>query len=245
MQTLFGCDTRPNVCIDSMQGFDAAVAAGAHEVAIFGAASEAFSQKNINCSIEESLERFRPVCNKAHDLGIRVRGCVLLSCRVFISTCAELMDDACICASYVSCVLGCPYQGPVSPEIVASVAKKMYDMGCYEISLGDTIGVGNPGTLAVFSPLSASMHTDSSLPCFRLYVVSVSAASTLDMLRATKEVVPVERLAVHFHDTYGQALSNILIALQVRLFLPQRIHSVWMGTLDSYPVDRSFECHSL
>uniref|UniRef100_K3XAW7 hydroxymethylglutaryl-CoA lyase n=1 Tax=Globisporangium ultimum (strain ATCC 200006 / CBS 805.95 / DAOM BR144) TaxID=431595 RepID=K3XAW7_GLOUD len=146
------------VLTPNIKGFDAAVAAGAHEVAIFGAASEAFSQKNINCSIEESLERFRPVCDKAHDLGIRVRG-------------------------YVSCVLGCPYQGPVAPETVASVAKKMYDMGCYEISLGDTIGVGNP-------------------------------ASTLDMLRATKAVVPVERLAVHFHDTYGQALSNILVALQ-------------------------------
>ncbi|KUF92662.1 hypothetical protein AM588_10003751 [Phytophthora nicotianae] len=133
-------------------------AAGAKEVAIFGAASEAFSQKNINCSIEESLERFRPVCEKANTLGIRVRG-------------------------YVSCVLGCPYQGPVEPSTVAAVALKMLEMGCYEVSLGDTIGVGNP-------------------------------ASTLAMLQATKQVVPVDRLAVHFHDTYGQALSNILIALQ-------------------------------
>ncbi|KAG7381403.1 3-hydroxymethyl-3-methylglutaryl-CoA lyase [Phytophthora pseudosyringae] len=140
------------------QGLDGAVAAGAKEVAIFGAASEAFSQKNINCSIAESLERFRPVCEKAGSLGIHVRG-------------------------YVSCVLGCPYQGPVQPSAVAAVAIKMLEMGCYEVSLGDTIGVGNP-------------------------------ASTLAMLQATKQVVPVERLAVHFHNTYGQALSNILIALQ-------------------------------
>ncbi|GLE00793.1 hypothetical protein PINS_up009581 [Pythium insidiosum] len=107
---------------------------------------------------KESLERFQPVCDEAQKLGIRVRG-------------------------YVSCVLGCPYQGSVDPATVAAVAKKMFDMGCYEISLGDTIGIGNP-------------------------------ASTLHMLRATKDVVPVEKLAVHFHDTYGQALSNILIALQ-------------------------------
>ncbi|KAF4320941.1 hypothetical protein BBO99_00000730 [Phytophthora kernoviae] len=143
---------------ECVQGFDSAVAAGAQEVAIFGSASEAFSQKNINCSIEESLERFRPVCEKANDLGIRVRG-------------------------YVSCVLSCPYQGPVEPSAVAAVALKMHEMGCYEVSLGDTIGVGNP-------------------------------ASTLAMLQATKQVVPVDRLAVHFHDTYGQALPNILIALQ-------------------------------
>ncbi|DBA01104.1 TPA: hypothetical protein N0F65_001732 [Lagenidium giganteum] len=146
------------VLTPNLKGFESAIEAGAHEVAIFGAASEAFSKKNINCTIEESLERFRPVCDKAHDLGIRVR-------------------------AYVSCVLGCPYQGEVDPSTVAEVAKKMLDMGCYEISLGDTIGVGTP-------------------------------ASTLKMLRATKEVVPTERLAVHFHDTYGQALSNILVALQ-------------------------------
>ncbi|ETK92887.1 hypothetical protein, variant [Phytophthora nicotianae] len=146
------------VLTPNIKGFDSAVAAGAKEVAIFGAASEASSQKNINCSIEESLERFRPVCEKANTLGIRVRG-------------------------YVSCVLGCPYQGPVEPSTVAAVALKMLEMGCYEVSLGDTIGVGNP-------------------------------ASTLAMLQATKQVVPVDRLAVHFHDTYGQALSNILIALQ-------------------------------
>ncbi|TMW64311.1 hypothetical protein Poli38472_012933 [Pythium oligandrum] len=146
------------VLTPNLKGFESAVAAGAHEVAIFGAASEAFSKKNINCSIDESLERFRPVCDQAKELGIRVRG-------------------------YVSCVLGCPYEGHVAPEVVADVAQKMFDMGCYEISLGDTIGIGNP-------------------------------KSTLEMLRATKAVVPVENLAVHFHDTYGQALSNILIALQ-------------------------------
>ncbi|OWZ15314.1 Hydroxymethylglutaryl-CoA lyase [Phytophthora megakarya] len=146
------------VLTPNIKGFGNAVAAGAEEVAIFGAASEAFSQKNINCSIEESLERFRPVCDKAESLGIRVRG-------------------------YVSCVLGCPYQGSVDPSAVAAVAEKMLEMGCYEVSLGDTIGVGNP-------------------------------ASTLAMLEAAKQVVPVDRLAVHFHDTYGQALSNTLIALQ-------------------------------
>ncbi len=130
------------------------------EVAVFGAASESFSRKNINCSINESLDRFQPVCEKARSLGIRVRG-------------------------YVSCVLGCPYEGPIDPTAVAFVAKKLLDMGCYEISLGDTIGIGTPG-------------------------------STLAMLQAAKEVVPVAQLAVHFHDTYGQALANILVALQVR-----------------------------
>uniref|UniRef100_M4BUD1 hydroxymethylglutaryl-CoA lyase n=1 Tax=Hyaloperonospora arabidopsidis (strain Emoy2) TaxID=559515 RepID=M4BUD1_HYAAE len=146
------------VLTPNINGFDSAVEVGATEVAIFGAASEAFSKKNINCSIDESLERFRPVCEKASRLGIRVRG-------------------------YVSCVLGCPYQGSVGPDAVAAIAREMLEMGCYEVSLGDTIGVGNP-------------------------------ASTLAMLQAAKQVVPVEQLAVHFHDTYGQALSNVLIALQ-------------------------------
>ncbi|CAI5729429.1 unnamed protein product [Peronospora effusa] len=146
------------VLTPNLKGFDHAVEAGANEVAIFGAASEAFSHKNINCSIQESLERFQPVCEKADGLGIRVRG-------------------------YVSCVVGCPYQGSVEPSAVADVALKMLEMGCYEVSLGDTIGIGNP-------------------------------ASTLAMLQAVKQVVPVENLAVHFHDTYGQALANILVALQ-------------------------------
>ncbi|KAF1318508.1 Hydroxymethylglutaryl-coa lyase, partial [Globisporangium splendens] len=170
------------VLTPNIKGFDAAVAAGAHEVAIFGAASEAFSQKNINCSIEESLERFRPVCDKAHDLGIRVRGCELAYMILWGVFCVGA-NEICTC--------------PVSPEVVASVAKKMYDMGCYEISLGDTIGVGNP------EPDTVALDT-----------ICIASASTLDMLRATKAVVPVERLAVHFHDTYGQALSNILVALQ-------------------------------
>lgn len=127
------------------------------------------------------------------------------------------------CYSYVSCVLGCPYQGPVPAEAVAAVAKKMYDMGCYEISLGDTIGVGNPGTPVIVFPCIGWLHSfiHNSLS----HCVLNCAASTLEMLRATKQVVPVEHLAVHFHDTYGQALSNILVALQVRLVIHLSIHS--------------------
>ena len=107
------------VLAPNLKGFEAARAAGASEVAIFGAASEAFSKKNINCSIAESLERFRPVAEAARKAGVKVRG-------------------------YVSCVLGCPYEGEVAPERVADVAAALYDMGCYEVSLGDTIGVGTP-----------------------------------------------------------------------------------------------------
>lgn len=108
------------VLTPNLKGFEAALAAGATEVAIFGAASEAFSKKNINCSIAESLERFRPVADAAREAGVKVRG-------------------------YISCVLGCPYEGEVAPEKVAEVAKALFDMGCYEISLGDTIGTGTPG----------------------------------------------------------------------------------------------------
>src|SRR5258706_7508480 len=108
------------VLTPNLKGFEAARAAGAQEVAVFGAASEAFSMKNINCSIAESLERFAPVVAQAKEHGIRVRG-------------------------YVSCVLGCPYEGEVKPERVAEVAGALFDMGCYEVSLGDTIGVGTPG----------------------------------------------------------------------------------------------------
>jgi isopropylmalate/homocitrate/citramalate synthase len=108
------------VLTPNLKGFEAARAAGATEVAIFGAASEAFSRKNINCSIAESLERFRPITEAARQAGIKVRG-------------------------YVSCVLGCPYEGEVAPERVADVASALYEMGCYEVSLGDTIGVGTPG----------------------------------------------------------------------------------------------------
>lgn len=141
----------------NLQGYQSARAAGADEVAIFGAASEAFSQKNINCSVAESLARFAPVLAAAKTDGIRVRG-------------------------YVSCVVGCPYQGEVAPAEVAKVAKALLDMGCYEISLGDTIGVGTP----------AKVHA---------------------MLDAVLAVVPVSQVAVHFHDTYGQALTNIYAAL--------------------------------
>ncbi len=141
----------------NLQGYQAAVAAKADEVAIFGAASEAFSQKNINCSIAESLARFEPIMQQAKTDGIRVRG-------------------------YVSCVVGCPYQGDVAPSEVARVAKALLDMGCYEISLGDTIGVGTP-------------------------------TKVLAMLDAVLAVVPAAQVAVHFHDTYGQALTNIYAAL--------------------------------
>uniref|UniRef100_A0A8C1XUF6 hydroxymethylglutaryl-CoA lyase n=1 Tax=Cyprinus carpio TaxID=7962 RepID=A0A8C1XUF6_CYPCA len=146
------------VLTPNLKGFQAAMKAGAKEVAIFGAASELFSKKNINCSVDESLVRFEEVMRAANQEGVPVRG-------------------------YVSCVLGCPYEGKVSPNKVADVAKRLYSMGCYEISLGDTIGVGTPGGMT-------------------------------EMLNAVKKEVPVEALAVHCHDTYGQALANILVALQ-------------------------------
>lgn len=142
----------------NMQGFDAAMAVNATEVAIFGAASESFSQTNINCSIDESLARFEPIMTAAKKMNIKVRG-------------------------YVSCVVGCPYEGDIEPEKVAEVAEKLFNMGCYEISLGDTIGVGTP-------------------------------ASVQKMIHAVSLRVPIEKLAVHFHDTYGQALTNIYSALQ-------------------------------
>ena len=142
----------------NMKGFEAAIAAKADEVAIFAAASESFSQKNINCSIDESIERFIPVLEAAKKAGVNVRG-------------------------YVSCVVGCPYDGYIAPEKVALVAEKLFKLGCYEISLGDTIGVGTP-------------------------------ASVTKMLQAVSARVPKAKLAVHFHDTYGQALTNIYAALQ-------------------------------
>jgi hydroxymethylglutaryl-CoA lyase len=152
------------VLTPNLKGFEAARAAGATEVAIFGAASEAFSRRNINCSIAESLERFRPVVEGAKGAGVKVRG-------------------------YVSCVLGCPYEGEVAPQRVADVAGALYEMGCYEVSLGDTIGVGTPG-------------------------------KTKAMLEACARRVPLERLAGHYHDTYGQALANIYASLEfgVRTF---------------------------
>lgn len=147
------------VLTPNLKGFQAAVAAGAKEVSIFGAASELFTKKNINCSIDESLQRFSDVLDAAKAAGIPVRG-------------------------YVSCVLGCPYEGKVAPVKVAEVSKKLYTMGCYEISLGDTIGVGTPGSMK-------------------------------EMLSAVMKEVPVGALAVHCHDTYGQALANTLVALQM------------------------------
>ncbi len=146
------------VLVPNEKGLDAALAAGAREIAIFGAASETFSQKNINCSIAESIERFAPVAERALKAGVRVRG-------------------------YVSCVLGCPYEGFVPREKVAEVSAALFDLGCYEISLGDTIGVGTP-------------------------------RAAREMLRAVAERVPLPQLAVHFHDTYGQAVANIYACLE-------------------------------
>jgi hydroxymethylglutaryl-CoA lyase len=141
----------------NLKGLEGALAAKADEVAVFGAASESFSQKNINCSIAESLDRFAPVMEQAKAAGVPVRG-------------------------YVSCVLGCPYEGEIAPSAVAEVAARLYAMGCYEISLGDTIGTGTP-------------------------------AKAQAMIAAVAERVPVEKTAVHFHDTYGQALANLYAAL--------------------------------
>ena len=142
----------------NLKGLEGAIAANTPEVAVFAAASEAFSQKNINCSIAESLERFRPLMEQAQAAGIRVRG-------------------------YVSTVLGCPYQGEIDPAQVAAVSRALLDMGCYEISLGDTIGKG--------TPLKAKR-----------------------MLEAVAREVPMDRLAAHFHDTYGQALANLYAVLE-------------------------------
>jgi len=137
----------------NLRGFEDAVAAGVKEVAVFAAASEAFSQRNINCSISESLERFAPIMATAKQHGVSVRG-------------------------YVSCVLGCPYEGDIAPEQVAAVARELYAMGCYEVSLGDTIGTGTAGaTRRLFEVVGAQ--------------------------------VPRDKLAGHFHDTYGQAIANI------------------------------------
>ncbi|EXF42986.1 hydroxymethylglutaryl-CoA lyase [Pseudomonas sp. BAY1663] len=141
----------------NMQGLEAAIEAGVKEVAMFGAASEAFSQKNINCSIAESLARFAPLLEAARVNGIQVRG-------------------------YVSCVLGCPYEGEIDPEQVAQVAHELFAMGCYEVSLGDTIGTGTPG-------------------------------KTRQLIERVGRRVPHDKLAGHFHDTYGQALANIYASL--------------------------------
>lgn len=151
--------TRYPVLVPNLQGFEAAHAAGADEIAVFGAASETFSRKNINCSIAQSLERFRPVVATARAKGVRVRG-------------------------YVSCVVGCPYEGTIRPDAVAQVARELHAMGCFEVSLGDTIGVGTP-------------------------------RATAAMLQAVMDEVPQAALAIHAHDTYGQALANVLTALEL------------------------------
>lgn len=145
------------VLVPNEKGLDAAIEAGAREVAIFAAASEAFSRKNINCSIAESIERFRPVSERALASGIKLRG-------------------------YVSCVLGCPYQGDVPVNDVVGVAEALERLGCYEVSLGDTIGVGTPGKARA-------------------------------LVKAVADVVPMEHIAVHFHDTFGQALANLVTVL--------------------------------
>ena len=161
-RVLAGITRRPGVAyqvlVPNVTGLEAAVAAGATEVSVFGSASETFSQKNINCSVAESLERFARVIAAAGKKGIRVRGAV-------------------------SCALGCPYEGEIAPAAVADLAERMLMLGCYEIFLGDTIGVGTP-------------------------------AKAQAMVDAVAKKVPREKLAVHFHDTYGQALANILAVLE-------------------------------
>jgi hydroxymethylglutaryl-CoA lyase len=146
------------VLVPNLQGFEAARAAGATEVAIFTAASESFTRKNINCSISESWDRYEPVLAAAQAADVPVRG-------------------------YISCALTCPYEGDVAPEAVADVADRLFRMGCYEVSLGDTIGAGTP----------VRVH---------------------NLLDTVLERVPAGNLGVHFHDTYGQALANVLAALQ-------------------------------
>jgi hydroxymethylglutaryl-CoA lyase len=147
-----------HVLVPNERGYEAARAAGAKVISVFAAASEGFSRANINCSIAESIERFKPVVARAKADGIRVRG-------------------------YISCVLGCPFDGEVKPQAVADVAKKLWELGCYEVSLGDTIGVGTP-------------------------------VKARQMLRAVSGAVPMTNLAMHFHDTYGQALANLYAGME-------------------------------
>jgi len=155
-------DPKPGVSypmlVPNLRGLESALSVGVKEIAIFAAASESFTQKNINCSIEESITRYSEVMEQARQHKLEVRG-------------------------YVSCVLGCPYEGEIATDKVAGVARRLYDMGCYEISLGDTVGVG--------TPLKAQR-----------------------MIDAVAQLVPVEKLAAHFHDTYGQALANLFAVLQ-------------------------------
>jgi hydroxymethylglutaryl-CoA lyase len=147
-----------HVLVPNEKGYEAARAAGAKVIAVFGSASEGFSRANINCSVAESIERFKPVIVRARADGIKIRG-------------------------YISCVLGCPYDGEIRPQAVVDVAKILWDLGCYEISLGDTIGVGTP-------------------------------KKARELLRAVAGHVPMASLAMHFHDTYGQALANLYAGLE-------------------------------
>ena len=145
--------------VPNMRGFDDALKCKVEEIAIFTAASETFTRKNTHCSIEESFQRFEKVCKAAKSNDIRIRG-------------------------YISCVLGCPYEGKVDYSVVANIAQRLIDLGCYEVSLGDTIGIG--------TPLKAQ-----------------------DMLNTVLQQVKAEHLAVHFHDTYGQAMANIYASLEL------------------------------
>jgi hydroxymethylglutaryl-CoA lyase len=147
-----------HVLVPNEKGYEAAHAAGAKVISVFAAASEGFSRANINCSIAQSIERFKPVVARAKADGVKVRG-------------------------YISCVLGCPFDGEIKPQAVEVVAKQLWELGCYEISLGDTIGVG--------TPLKAKA-----------------------MLRAVANAVPIANLAMHFHDTYGQALANLYAGME-------------------------------
>jgi len=150
-------EVRYGALVPNLKGLERALAAGVRDIAVFTAATDTFCQKNINCTIDESIERFKPVIERARAQGVAVRG-------------------------YISCVLGCPYEGKVEPEQVARVADKLAKLGVDEISLGDTIGVGTPRKARA-------------------------------MVKAVAVVAPIERLALHFHDTYGQALANILACL--------------------------------
>ena len=162
-EVFLGVNRKPDVTyaalVPNLQGYERALAANANEVAIFAAASEAFSQKNINCSISESIKRFESLIAAAQSQKIPVRG-------------------------YISCVAGCPYSGDVNVTQVATIANELFDMGCYEISLGDTIGVG-------------------------------TASQTKILIENVAQQIPVNKIAVHMHDTYGQALTNIYAALEL------------------------------
>lgn len=147
-----------HVLVPNEKGYDAARAAGAKVVSVFAAASEGFSRANINCTVAQSIERFKPVLARANADGVKVRG-------------------------YISCVLGCPFDGEIKPKAVADLASTLWELGCYEISLGDTIGVGTP-------------------------------SKAKEMLRAVAANIPAAKLAMHFHDTYGQALANLYAGLE-------------------------------